>query len=61
MEYIAYLHKDLKSDYGISFPDFPGCITLGGTKPLFGLGHPRQRIADLRAPLTKLPLRHPSW
>jgi predicted RNase H-like HicB family nuclease len=29
MEYIAYLHKDRKSDYGVSFPDFPGCITAG--------------------------------
>lgn len=31
MEYIAYLHKDPKSDYGVSFPDFPGCITAGST------------------------------
>ena len=31
MEYIAYLHKDAKSDYGVSFPDFPGCVTAGGT------------------------------
>ena len=31
MEYIAYLHKDRKSDYGVSFPDFPGCITAGIT------------------------------
>jgi len=23
MEYIAYLHKDRDSDYGVSFPDFP--------------------------------------
>ncbi len=29
MEYIAYLHKDSHSDYGVSFPDFPGCITAG--------------------------------
>jgi predicted RNase H-like HicB family nuclease len=29
MEYIAYLHKDQGSDYGVSFPDFPGCITAG--------------------------------
>ena len=29
MEYIAYLHKDRKSDYGVSFPDFPGCVTAG--------------------------------
>jgi len=31
MEYIAYLHKEKKSDYGVSFPDFPGCITAGST------------------------------
>src|SRR5512146_1819712 len=31
MEYIAYLHKDAKSDYGVSFPDFPGCISAGST------------------------------
>lgn len=31
MEYIAYLHKDNDSDYGVSFPDFPGCITAGST------------------------------
>jgi predicted RNase H-like HicB family nuclease len=31
MEYIAYLHKDKNSAYGVSFPDFPGCITAGST------------------------------
>jgi predicted RNase H-like HicB family nuclease len=31
MEYIAYLHKDPNSDYGVSFPDFPGCVTAGST------------------------------
>jgi predicted RNase H-like HicB family nuclease len=31
MEYIAYLHKDQESDYGVSFPDFPGCVTAGST------------------------------
>jgi predicted RNase H-like HicB family nuclease len=31
MEYIAYLHKDRDSDYGVSFPDFPGCIAAGKT------------------------------
>jgi predicted RNase H-like HicB family nuclease len=29
MEYIAYLHKESKSDFGVSFPDFPGCVTAG--------------------------------
>jgi len=31
MEYIAYLHKDKTSDFGVSFPDFPGCVTAGRT------------------------------
>lgn len=31
MEYIAYLHKEKSSDFGVSFPDFPGCVTAGRT------------------------------
>jgi predicted RNase H-like HicB family nuclease len=31
MDYIAYLHKDRKSDFGVSFPDFPGCVAAGKT------------------------------
>jgi predicted RNase H-like HicB family nuclease len=31
MEYIAYLHKDEKSNYGVSFPDLPGIATAGRT------------------------------
>lgn len=27
--YIAIVHKETKSDFGVSFPDFPGCITAG--------------------------------
>lgn len=27
--YIALIHKEGDSDYGVSFPDFPGCITAG--------------------------------
>ncbi len=29
--YIAILRKDEGSDYGVSFPDFPGCVTAGST------------------------------
>ena len=29
--YIALIHKDADSDYGVSFPDLPGCITAGST------------------------------
>lgn len=31
MFYIALIHKDQDSAYGVSFPDFPGCITAGDT------------------------------
>jgi predicted RNase H-like HicB family nuclease len=27
--YVALIHKDRGSDYGVSFPDFPGCVTAG--------------------------------
>lgn len=30
-QYIALIHKDAASDYGVSFPDLPGCITAGST------------------------------
>lgn len=29
--YIALVHKDPDSDYGVSFPDLPGCISVGST------------------------------
>lgn len=29
--YIAAIHKDPDSDYGVSFPDFPGCVSAGAT------------------------------
>jgi predicted RNase H-like HicB family nuclease len=29
--YIALIHKDGGSDYGVSFPDLPGCVTAGTT------------------------------
>lgn len=28
---IALIHKDTESDFGVSFPDFPGCVTAGRT------------------------------
>lgn len=31
MFYLALIHKDDESDYGVSFPDFTGCITAGRT------------------------------
>ena len=29
--YIALIHKDVDSSYGVSFPDVPGVITAGDT------------------------------
>lgn len=29
--YIGLIHKDADSDFGVSFPDFPGAITAGKT------------------------------
>ena len=29
--YIAYLRKDKDSDYGVEFPDLPGCVSTGST------------------------------
>jgi predicted RNase H-like HicB family nuclease len=31
MPYLAIVHKEPNSDFGVSFPDFPGCITAGST------------------------------
>ena len=28
-QYIGLIHKDAGSDYGVSFPDFPGVVTAG--------------------------------
>ncbi len=30
-QYIGLIHKDPESDYGVSFPDFPGVATAGRT------------------------------
>lgn len=29
--YLAFIHKDAGSDYTVTFPDFPGCVTAGST------------------------------
>lgn len=29
--YIGLIHKDASSDFGVSFPDFPGAVTAGAT------------------------------
>ena len=29
--YIALVHKDEGTSYGVSFPDVPGCISAGDT------------------------------
>lgn len=30
-EYVAVLSKDPDSDYGVDFPDFPGCVSAGAS------------------------------
>ncbi len=29
--FVGIVHKDDASDYGVCFPDFPGCISMGST------------------------------
>jgi predicted RNase H-like HicB family nuclease len=31
MRYVAFVHKEPESVFGVSFPDFPGCISAGAT------------------------------
>ena len=31
MAYIALIHADAEPGYGVTFPDFPGCVTVGDT------------------------------
>ena len=31
MHYLAFIHTDDAPGFGVSFPDFPGCVTQGDT------------------------------
>ncbi len=31
MRHIAFIHRDVDTGYGVSFPDFPGCVAVGNT------------------------------
>jgi predicted RNase H-like HicB family nuclease len=31
MRYLAVIHKDSNSDYGVTIPDLPGCFSAGAT------------------------------
>ncbi len=51
--YPAFVDKDAESDFGVSFPDFPGCVSAGETleESLLGAqealsGHVALMIAD---------------
>jgi predicted RNase H-like HicB family nuclease len=61
MIYLALIHKESESDFGVSFPDFPGCITashsLWEAKPMAAEAL-RGHIAAMRA--AGLPLPEPS-
>ena len=30
MRYVSFIHRD-GAGYGVSFPDFPGCVSVGNT------------------------------
>ena len=30
MRYVSFIHRD-EAGYGVSFPDFPGCVSVGDT------------------------------
>lgn len=30
MRYVSFIHRD-DAGFGVSFPDFPGCVSVGGT------------------------------
>ena len=30
MRYVAFIHRD-EAGFGVSFPDFPGCVSIGDT------------------------------
>ena len=32
MRYVAFIHCDEEAGFGISFPDFPGCISVGDSR-----------------------------
>ena len=32
MHYVAFIHSDEEDGFGISFPDFPGCVSVGDTR-----------------------------
>jgi predicted RNase H-like HicB family nuclease len=42
--YVALIHKDKDSTFGVSFPDFPGCVTGGET-----IEEAIERAADILA------------
>ena len=44
MFYIALIHKDSDTAYGVSFPDFPGCIAAGDTFEE-AIAHAREALA----------------
>jgi predicted RNase H-like HicB family nuclease len=45
--YVALVHKDQGTSYGVSFPDLPGCISAGDT-----MDEALANGADALAPVT---------
>lgn len=60
--YLGLIHKDLGSDYGVSFPDFPGCISVGRDLPeLMEMGCEalRLHIEEMEADGVEIPTPSP--
>ena len=59
MNYIGVIHKDPDSDFGVSFPDFPGCITAGRTldeAKVMAIEALEGHIAEMRAAGEPIPV-----
>jgi len=57
--YIAIVHKEAESDFGVSFPDFPGCITAGkDIDEAKDMAHHAKSSGGSSAPGVGLPLSH---
>ena len=65
--YIALIHKDANSDYGVSFPDLPGVISAGSTWTKHVPWQPRlwpcisKAWPKMARPFQSLPLSKRSW
>ena len=50
MRYVSFIHRD-DAGYGVSFPDFPGCVSVGETVDFF------PRLREFRHHVRSMPSR----